>query len=261
MYQWLAISLMLCCLPFPVAADNLNLPPLYIGLAQNDKPYTAVNSKHETSGILVNFMDSLCGRLAYKCEYGHTKYADQLDALKTGKTDALIISSQVVMPEIDPVLLTPPICKTNPVFIQKSSAGTHYKQAKDLARQRIAVKENSSFHLYLIENYADSVYIKPYPIMESAIFDLFTDRVDSIFVDEAFYQDRVYNTSLGDIQSDTQLIAAKVDGLSIPLHNMVIAFSKKRKSLYDQAVKFMSEPTKKMPSCAGLLDKKLSIIY
>lgn len=253
--------LVFCCLPIQVLADNKELPPIYVGVKKNAQPYSIIDSKGKATGILVDFFNKFCAHLGRDCEYDGGHFSDLLNGLNTDKIDALIVSTQVVLPEIDNVLLTPPICKLNPVFIQRSLARPYFKQIADMKNQRIAVQEGSPLHLYLIKNHLHIAHIKSYHILESAIFDLFTDRIDAIFVDEAFYQDRVYNTSLGDAQYDIQLIATQIADISIPFHTMAVAFSKQQQALYEKAVQFISEPGKEKLNCAGLLNKSLSIIY
>lgn len=259
MLKWLILSITISLFSAAIHADNSKRPLFYVGIAKNDQPFTLLNSKREASGLLVNFLNSICDHLNRKCDFYSKKHIELINVLKNQQIHALVVSDMVVLPDVDNALITPPICNINPIFVQKSTDDIYFKQTKDLERKTIGVKEGSALHLYLIKNYAGKSYIKTYPMMESAIFDLFFERIDAVFVDEAFYQDRVYNSPLGDPESEMQLIATKVEGISIPFNTMAIAVSNARKKLYNDIVDFMKG--KSVTNCAGMLNKNLAILY
>lgn len=248
------------CLIISVPVIASSHASFYIGLTKNDHPYSSVDNNGKVDGILINFTDTICKHLNRVCKYDHSNYFQLLKFLQTKRINALIISDHIAIPEIDNLLLTPPICEISPVFIYKSISDIDLSEKKGFSGLNIGVKENSSLHLYLLNHYPES-NIKKYSIMESAIFDLYFNRLDTILSDEAFYQDKVYNTPLGDVNYDSQVVATSGSEISLSYKTMSIAFSNENKETYDEIVSLILKSEEKSRNCSHLINKPLSIIY
>ena len=84
------------------------------------------------------------------------------------------------------------------------------KKQEDFQRSTIGVLSGSLHHFYLLDEYSSLARIKPYELLESGVLDLVFGRIDSLFADEAFFEARIKNTSLSNIDKPGQLVAIKV---------------------------------------------------
>ena len=192
------------------------------------------------------------------CEFAIGKFEKLLGDVQTFQLDGFIVIDTLVLPEVDQLNLTSPICKLNPVFIQIKTDSLRSKP-EDFKNRRIGVLQDSLMHLHLVEKYTQNASLKPYLVLESGIFDLITGRIDALAADAAFFQARVANTVLGKKGNTNQLIAVKAPDAELPASSMAIvlrARDKERLESLEQALRKNGE----VRDCSELLIEKPSLL-
>lgn len=198
---------------------------LTIGVERNRVPFAYLDSEQEVNGSLVNEIKKICKASNAKCNFVTGEIDKLLVDLRAFKIHGVLIIDSFVIPQIDKIQLTESICKANPVFIQKSSA-TIKTKIEEFKGSIIGVKKGSLSHLYLLENYNSLAQLKPYEQLENAVFDLYSNRIQSLFADNAFFMERVANTSLVNESNPDQLVAQKIGEPKISGKTMALAFRK-----------------------------------
>ena len=186
-------------LPISLQCEELTIKKntLYFGVPMNYPPYVFLNKKEETKGLLVDSIKSLCVEIDQECVFIRGSFHQLLNRLEALEIHSLLVIDSVLLPDIDKVLHSQPLCKINPVFIQQIKDGKpFYKSPEDLEKTTIGVLVDSLFHLYLLDNYYSSASIRPYNLLESGLFDLVSGRIDSLFAEQTFFKERVAKTSL-----------------------------------------------------------------
>lgn len=193
------IPILTCCLMMTskVSADTETKLSLLIGTPQNRAPYIHTNEKHQLDGILVKPLRALCKHINYDCVFIQGSFHPNLERLQNGGLQVLLVLDDAILPEVDQVSLSEPLCKINPVFIQVNTLGSDTKkQPAEFEGKKLGVLSGSTLHLDLVDNYYEFASIRPYDFLESAAFDLAFGRIDSLYASEAFYLDRVEAKSL-----------------------------------------------------------------
>jgi lysine/arginine/ornithine transport system substrate-binding protein len=261
-YAYYFIFLIILSISHLVIADEKNTP-LFIGVENKKIPYSYINKDEEVSGILINQLKSLCKMLKLECHFINNTMETLLYQLKTAQIQAVLVQDFFVIPEIDKIVLSLPLCKINPLFIQKKTA-TPKNTIEDFKGKTIGVQQASIFHIYLLDNYNSFSDIKPYIQLESGVFDLISGRIDVLFADEAFAQQRILSTSLSSNTNPDQLVPLnmkpllKSDSDSAFSRSMSLAF---RQDDIKRIDKFKSLLNKsKLKSCVDLLENSQTII-
>ncbi len=224
---------------------------LYIGIEKNRLPYTGLNDLKQPHGILVAAVNRLCETINADCEFVVGEFNQLLQDVKIYKLHALIIIDTFILPDIDKLKLTPPLCKTQPVFIQKPNENNRTKP-EDFKGTTIGVREGSLLHLYLLDEFSSHARIKPYPLLESGIFDLVTGRIDTLSTDQAFFSERLQKTPLGKEYAATPLDMTQPDGEALPATSMRFALREQDTELYETLTKAIQ--TNGQPSyCVDIL--------
>ncbi len=189
------ISLLLIWLtPITYALDNAPLT-LSIGVPAYRYPYSYADNKQQASGILIEVLKGVCERLKATCSFNIGTTDDLLPDLQALKLNAVLILDTFIVPEVDNIQLSRPLCTLKPVFIQNKQDPPRHA-ITDYKGTRIAVLEGSIYQIYLLDTYSQLARIKPYLFLENAIFDLVYGRVDALLTEDAFMQERIKNTSL-----------------------------------------------------------------
>jgi len=207
-----------------------------IGIEIKKSPYSYMKENGEISGILVERIKFLCKQSKMECHFVTDSMENLLSQLKTLKIQAVLVQDSFVMSEIDKIILSSPLCKISPTFIQRKTAPI--KSTMEVFKGVIiGVKKNSVFHIYLLDNYNKFSDMKPYIQLESGIFDLLSKRIDVLFADDAFFDQRIFNTSLNSNKNPNQLIRLNMEKLlkSDPIFNetMSLAFRKDNEKYID----------------------------
>lgn len=225
MIQRYYLSLILYILLGGSNAIAEEMKQLYIGVERNRVPFAYLNSEQEVTGSLVNEINKICKTLNAKCNFMTGEVDTLLEDLRAFKLHGVLLIDSFVIPKIDKIQLTESICKTKPIFIQKRS-DTVKTKIEEFKGSIIGVKKGSLLHLYLLENYNSLAQLKPYEQLENAVFDLYSGRIHSLFADNAFFMERVANTSLGKESNPDQLVAQKIGEPEISGKTMTLAFRK-----------------------------------
>ena len=179
------------------ARANAEKAPLHIGIPTSRRPYAYLDAKKQPAGILVDMMQRICEQMQASCSFDAGNPEQLLMDLQAVKLNAVLIVDAFIVPEVDKIKLTPPLCKPTPQFIQKADAPIRSKP-EDFRGATLAVQEGSIFHIYLLDEYSGQTRLKPYLFMENAVFDLVFGRLDTLFADEAFIRSRITDTALQD---------------------------------------------------------------
>ncbi len=199
-YCWLGLSYLTTGLSSLAYADTSVTPTaekriLTIGIPLARRPYAFLDAHKQPTGLLVSITQRVCETIKADCQFTAGGSDQLLQDLQASKLNALIVVDHFIVPEVDKVKLTPPLCKLTPSFIQKADAPARVKP-EDFQGVSLAVQEGSIFHIYALDTYSSQARLKPYPFMDNAVFDLVSGRLDVLFADAAFIQSRITNTSL-----------------------------------------------------------------
>jgi ABC-type amino acid transport substrate-binding protein len=169
---------------------------LFVGIPQNRAPFVYTNEIQVVDGVLIKLTKTLCNQLNYDCIFMPGSFYPTLEKLQGGALQALIVLDDVILPEVDEVRLSDPLCKVNPVFIQMEEGNSEKKQPSDFEGKKLGFLSNTTMHLDLLDNYSEFASLHPYELLESAAFDLAFGRIDSLYVSEAFYLERIAEKNL-----------------------------------------------------------------
>ena len=222
----------------------------YIGVEDKRIPYSYLGEDKKPMGILIDQVKTLCHHLDTKCHFVTGEMEHLLSKLRARELNFILIQDFFILPKIDKIILTPPICNIKPVFLQKKLAKLKVK-AKDFKGKIIGVQRASLLHLYLLENYNSFATLKPYIQLESAVFDLISGRIDALFADEAFIKKRVLTTSFGESGNPLALISLNIETVKITKPTMRLAFREDDKKIMQQIKNILDQS--KIESCSNLL--------
>lgn len=224
---------------------------LYIGVESNRMPYSYLDKNQQANGILIKRVKKLCAAIDIQCTFIHGSFDELLEALQTLQINSVILIDSFVNPQFDNVSLSLQLCQIQPIFIQKNSNPLR-SQISDFRNSSIGVLEASIFHLYLLDEYSSHTRLKSYPIQESAIVDLITERIDALFTEQAFFEARIANTILAKKDIEESLTTVELKNVQLSTNNMRLLVRKNDLELlntFNQAI----QDFKEIPSCANLI--------
>lgn len=223
---------------------------LHIGIEDNRVPYSFLDANQQPTGILVHGIKQLCEKIKAECSF-HIKGFDQmLQELQTLQLQSMTIIDSLVLPDIDQLSLTTPICRIEPVFIQRQTNKPR-TQPEDFRQSTLGVLGGSLLHLYLLDEYSSYARLKPYLILESGILDLLSGRIDGLFADRAFFNARIDATSLVQDNSPEQLNAFAVSNVELEGTTMALAIHVENTDLIKRLAKAIGD--KQPPNCTELV--------
>ncbi len=248
------VFLLSVCLLMPMSAQcqAKAKPLLYIGIEKNRSPYTNLDDRQQAYGILVDIVRHLCQTIKIECHFIAGNFDKLMHDLQTYRLDAIIVIDTVLLAKIDKLKLSPPLCNIQPVFIQKKSDERRTKR-EDFKQTTIGVLEGSLLHFYLLDEYSSHARLKPYPLLESGVFDLFSGKIDALFADQAFFNERVLKTALGRENSALTLIALRANEIELPATSMALVLKERDTELYTILVKAI-QVEETLSDCATLLE-------
>jgi ABC-type amino acid transport substrate-binding protein len=203
---------------------------LYLGIEKNRKPFVFLDKQQKPQGILIERVTDICKKLEVQCHFIIDEFDQLLEQLQTNQLHGVVVIDRFIMPDFDDVKLTPPLCLSHPVFIQKNT--NKRITYEDFENSTIGVLEGSSFHVFLENKDCNLIHIRPYPILESAIFDLITGQIDAVFADEAFYKERVMKTPFGREHHPSRLIITQINDITLFPHHMTLAIKSHNNDLF-----------------------------
>jgi len=228
---------------------------LYIGITESRTPYTNLDNENQPQGVLVEIVNTLCREIDAHCKYMLGEPDQLLRDLEGYKLHALVTLDSHEAKQNKQVQLTTPLCHIRSVFIQRQNNA--YEKLQDIEGTTLGVKNNTSLHLYLTESYEKSAKVRPYPTLESGVFDLVSGRIDALFADKAFFKARVAHTSLTNKISPERLIAREISSDAIPKTNMAFVVREQDKELLSTLEKAIQDQGKTR-HCDCLLNTKKS---
>ncbi|EIJ36881.1 substrate-binding periplasmic protein [Thiothrix nivea] len=251
----LAIWCLLCMLPMASHAldKTTEKTKLYIGIVQNRQPYTYLDKEKRPKGILIERLNTLCSQIKADCEYVAGESEQLLTDLQTYRIQGMLIIDSFVVPDVDHIKLTSPLCEIKPLFLQRQNDAR--KKAEDFKGTTIGVGHGSLLHLYLLDEYSSLARIHPYLTLESGVFDLVSGRIDALFTDEAFFQARVAKTALASQTNPARLMSSAVGKPDFPATSMTLAVRERDQALLSSLEKAI-KASGKIASCSSLLDKQ-----
>jgi len=221
----IGLLLVLGCLSNSLLAKDDRPEPsqLYIGITHNRLPYSLHAEKQAPTGLVVQQLTKICKQMNAQCHFVAARFNKLQQELQTFQLNAVLVLDDVPLMDTSTVTLTlsPPLCDITPVFIQRYHTQPG-KQLKHFENRIIGVLENSVFHHFIadLDQERFKLKFKLYPILESGIMDLITQRIDALLTDAAFYQERVASTVLAKPGSDHQLIATQAQHIELPNTSM-----------------------------------------
>lgn len=211
---------------------------LYFGIIDNHRPHVYLDAEEQPSGSLVGYIQTLCEELDAGCNFLTGGFFNHLEALQSGQINALLITDSVLIPAVDEIIFTPPLCKISPVFIYKVKPSMpSVRSIDDVKHDIIGVHLDSSLHLYLLDEYYSKSQIKPYALLESGIFDLANDRVDALLAEHSFFEARIATTTLVSKKKSYQLGMLSAGKVELPFKTMSLALRARDTDLYKKLSK------------------------
>lgn len=189
--------------------EKKNIESIRIGTENRRQPYTYLDSERRYSGILVEHVKKICETEKIACDFTSNDFYGLLGDLQDYRLNTMIVVDSLVLPEIDNVILSKPLCNISSVFIQKNT-GSVKTEKEDFQRSTIGVLKGSLHHFYLLDEYSSLARLKSYELLESGVVDLVFGRIDALFADEAFFNVRIQSTSLGGEDKANRFVAVKV---------------------------------------------------
>lgn len=167
-----------------------------IGVTTNRKPFIYLNEGQSTKGMLVQVIESICTEINARCLYTAKEFPNLLYDLQNSSIQLLLVIDDVVLPEIDQLTVSEPLCRMQPLFIQASNNESVTVKPEDYKTKTIGVRYGSIMHLDLIDNYSEFASLRPYGLLESGVFDLVNGRIDALYTEASFYHSRVKTAKL-----------------------------------------------------------------
>ncbi|NKB77160.1 MAG: transporter substrate-binding domain-containing protein [Gammaproteobacteria bacterium] len=232
------------------SANSKETNHLYFGIEQNRLPYSHVIEDIKAEGILVDTLLTICEAIDAECHFVGGKPDQLLQALQTYQLDAMLVIDAVVLPEIDKLQLTSPLCRIRPAFLQRRS----YSTIEGIIHSAIiGVQQDSLLHLYLLDEYDGNAALRAYSLLENGLFDLTFGRIDALFADEAFFQ--AHKSQIAKSMPTSTTI--QVSELDLSVGAMSVAVRQNNKTLYralEKAIKNLSGVP--LPDCVGTVDSR-----
>lgn len=230
---------------------------LSFGIVDNHRPHVYLDKEEQPSGSLINYVYSLCEDLEADCNFSVGSFFNHIERLQSGEINALLVTDTVLIPAIDDIIFTPPLCKISPVFIYKVEGNEPaFKTIDEIKNVTIGVHLDSSYHLYLLDEYYSHSRIKPYSLIESGVFDLANDRIDALLAEQSFFEAQVATTTLVSKKKSYYLDTIELGEIDIPFETMSLALRANDSALHADLSKLIEAhgPTE---SCVDLVRKTL----
>lgn len=202
-------------------AENQDI--INIGVTANRKPFIYLNEDQSTEGILVQAIESICTEINARCLYTAKEFPNLLYDLQNSSIQLLLVIDDVVLPEIDQLILSEPLCRMQPSFIQASNNESVTLQPEDYKTKTIGVRYGSIMHLDLLDNYSEFASLRPYGLLESGVFDLVSGRIDALYTEASFYHSRVKTAKLISNVTNEKLHGFNVEDIKLPPTHMRLA--------------------------------------
>lgn len=231
---------------------------LYFGITDNHRPHVYLNNQEKPSGTLIKTIQTLCESLDKTCSFSVGSLFGHLEALQSGQINGLLVTDSVLIPAVDEIIFTPPLCNISPVFIYNVKNGKPaFKSVDDIKKVTIGVHINSSFHLYLLDEYYSHSRIKPYSLLESGLFDLASRRIDALLAEQSFFESRVATTTLVSKKKSNYFEMIAAEKIKLPFKTMSLALRAKDTALHETLTKAINAlgPTK---NCVDLVHQSLN---
>lgn len=223
MKKLLLISLLMSGFLFSSAQSK---DALYVGIIDNHRPHVYLDSEEHPSGTLINSIKILCKDLDSECHFYTDSFFSHIEELKAGQINALLVTDSVLLPKTDGIIFTPPLCAISPVFIYKVDKGEPaFKSIDEIKNITIGVHIDSSFHLYLLDEYYSHSHIKPYSLLESGVFDLANNRIDALLAEQSFFDAQVATTTLISKKKSYYLDTISAKHIELPYKTMSLALN------------------------------------
>ena len=191
------VAMLASCFAIGAVDSTAMKPLLLIGITENRGPFVYVNNQQVADGILIQTLNTLCQQIEYNCVYEPGEFYPLLEELQIGGVQALMVIDDAILPEVDEVLLSKPLCQMKPVFVQlEDGKKQSTKERQYFEGKKLGVLSGSMMHLNLMDNYSEFASIHPYQLLESGAFDLVFGRIDSLYTTEAFYEDKIKGQNL-----------------------------------------------------------------
>lgn len=248
--HWL-LACNICLLTTTTLAADTDKAPLHIGIPANRVPYAHLSVSQQPQGIMVDAIKTGCQRMNVTCNFTTGNLDTLLLDLQSLKLNAVVVIDSFIIPAVDKVVLTRPLCHIQPTILQDKRAPARSKP-DDYRGVRMAVLEGSLYHLKLLDEYSNVARLRPYPVMESALFDLVFGRVDVILADEAFTRQQVMDTALAGYAN---LTTHPIDLPDLPGTSMVLALREQDTDLF-KALDATFPGDTETPTCTQLLTPK-----
>lgn len=226
-----------------------------IGVPGNRYPYSYIDAESEIRGLLINRVTDICARSNLECHFVDRNFHENLEELRLMNIDAALVVDSIILPKNDEVRVTLPLCKYSSVFIKKVRLSLQKTVSDDdLKNQTIGVTSGSVFHLYAIDNYYGFSNIKPYETLEAGVFDLFSEKIDFLFTETAFYEARVGSTLLGNRHNGFWLKPLGSESVVLPDTLMTLMIRNTDDELWNMMALTMTKQDAER-SCSALLSE------
>jgi len=224
---------------------------VYIGVEKSRAPYSSYDEKQQAHGILITRINALCKSIKIRCEFVEENFDQLLYDVKNFRLRSIVTIDRLILPEIDKVKLTPPLCQFRPILIESKNRTKTDKN--NLKVSTVGVLKGSLLYYYFLDEYRESgIELRPYSLLENAIFDLANQRIDKLLASQVFFIERLKNTPLGKNYVASSLDIPSTDATELTNASMSLAFREKDRELQELFTKHIRENS---PSsdCSSLL--------
>lgn len=235
---------------------DTNTHTISIGIEKNRLPYTDINDNNNLQGIIAKRLHDVCQTINQPCEFIVKNWDNLLNDLQLRRLDTIVVADNIIIPDIDQVSLSIPICTMHPIFLIRTTTDQP-KSINDFQATTIGVRKGSTFHFHLLHEYSHLAKIKAYTLIENAIFDLVFGRVDSVLMEQAFYESRIKKTSLGNKNNQVSLTHFPLDEISqlsdeYKNINITLATKKGNEKVINDLESILKEISTPVPLCKDL---------
>lgn len=229
---------------------------IYIGIERNRLPFSHINDRNKLQGIIAKRLRDICNTINQPCEFIAKSWDHLLKDLQLHQLDTIVVADNIIIPDVDQVSLSIPICTMYPVFLIRTTA-EQPKSIDDFQATTIGVRKGSTFHFHLLHEYSHLAKIKAYTLIENAIFDIAFDRLDSILIEQAFYESRIKKTPLGNKDNVVSLTHFPLDNISqlsdkYKNINITLATKKGNEKVINDLESILKEVSIPTPLCKDL---------
>lgn len=181
-FQGLIGSLLLLVLP--CLGHTKEQEAIRVGFELNRYPMAYIDKFGRPQGIIINRMNQICEQANLDCKWVSGHFNLLLKQLENAELDAVVNIDQAHLPQHF-LRETSAICQPEVLLVHP--VGTLPND--ELSGYRVGVQQGSWLQNYLIQT--DELELDSYLILESAVVDLFFERLDLLVVSRAFYQSRI----------------------------------------------------------------------